>query len=83
MNIRMTLRDAHGNVVEEGVYTPEEARKAAAQFVFLHGSDPEENGRGAQAGSIRFEPTDEPADDDGPGRCRYCRTGEGSSCDCV
>lgn len=22
-------------------------------------------------------------DADGPGRCRYCRTGEGSSCDCV
>jgi hypothetical protein len=56
----------------------EEARKVAADFVYLQGSDPEGDGKGATPGSIEFEPTD-----DAPARCHYCRTGEGSSCDCV
>ena len=61
-NIRLTLRDAHGNLVEQLVLAPATAAERARNFVLIHGSDPDEDGRDAATGSIRFEPTDEPAD---------------------
>jgi hypothetical protein len=62
-NIKATLYDAHGNEVETFVAPPEVAAVRAAVFVLHHGGDPEEDGAGAQPGRIRFEPTDEPADE--------------------
>jgi hypothetical protein len=52
----MRLLDANGTVVEEGVFTPRQAQEKAAQFILLHGADPEESGRGAKPGSVEFEP---------------------------
>lgn len=54
--LRVTLRDARGVVVEtiEGDYGSVSAW--ALRFMYLQGTDPDEGGHGATGGSIQFEP---------------------------
>lgn len=56
MNIRYRLFDSQGELVEEGSLPVEEAADKAAEFVRLHGGDPDEDGEAAMAGAIEFEP---------------------------
>jgi hypothetical protein len=55
-HIRITLKDAHGNTVDGGIYPATEAAKRIADFVVLHGTDPDALGKHAQQGSVQFSP---------------------------
>jgi hypothetical protein len=54
--IKVELRDASHNLVEGPTLAPGLAAAKAFRFVLLHGADPDEGGRGAQEGTIHFEP---------------------------
>jgi hypothetical protein len=54
--LEVTLQDARGNLIETFDADLEAARERIAEFVLLHGADPEERGRGSQAGGIWFKP---------------------------
>ncbi len=54
--MKLVLRDARGVVVDTMMVTHAQAAFEASKFVVLHGTDPDEDGKGAQAGSIQFEP---------------------------
>jgi hypothetical protein len=56
ITLSFTLKDANGNVVETNVMPAEAAIAQITQFVLLHGTDPDEQGAGAQAGSVEFSP---------------------------
>ncbi len=58
MNELLCVRffDATDNLIEEFTEHVDDAIKRIANFVELHGTDPDENGAGAQAGRITFTP---------------------------
>jgi hypothetical protein len=55
-DVHLELLDQHDVLVEEIVLPAKEAALRAAEFVYLQGSDPEEDGAGASPGTIRFYP---------------------------
>ncbi len=58
MRLKVTFSDARGNTIETFTADFREAMKKIKDFVRLHGTDPEEGGRGADAGTVYFEPAD-------------------------
>ncbi len=57
--LKVTLHDAAEYLIEEFSGPADEAIRVAGQFMLFHGTDPDENGKDAMAGSIRFEPVRE------------------------
>ena len=60
--LRVTLHDKSGNQIDTAVLSPDAAIERARAFMVLHGTDPEHDGKGAEAGSITFEPVWTPRD---------------------
>lgn len=54
--IHYELFDANGVSVEQDNQPATEAAAAVSRFVYLHGGDPDEGGRGAQEGRVEFGP---------------------------
>ncbi len=57
VRLNVALYDASGQLVEKReALLPAEAAEFAGKFMELHGTDPDEDGAGAQPGSVRFRP---------------------------
>ena len=56
MRLKVSFFDANGYLIETFEAADDEAIKRIARFVELHGTDPDEDGKDAMPGSIRFEP---------------------------
>ena len=60
MNMHVDLYDVAGTNVLSVHTDPIRAALTAASFVWIHGSDPDEDGEGAQIGMVGFGPTEAP-----------------------
>lgn len=56
MRLLVQFFDAKGRLIEKFVTDLGDATERIMRFVELHGTDPDEDGKDAMAGSIRFEP---------------------------
>jgi hypothetical protein len=56
MKLRFQLLDAKGYLVEQFDETPEDAMERIEKFITLHGTDPDNQGQSASAGSVTFFP---------------------------
>lgn len=56
MMMSLRLFDARNVLIEELLGTEQEMAEEARQFIILHCADPDEDGRGAQAGRIEIIP---------------------------
>ena len=55
-HMRVVFRDADGEFIERFTKPTAEACASAADFMLLHGTDPDESGKQAAPGTIKFYP---------------------------
>lgn len=56
MQLIATFRDARANIIDTVEGEAAEVIARIAEFVLLHGTDPDENGADAAPGSVSFTP---------------------------
>lgn len=62
MKLQVIFYDSRGVECDSFTGAPEEAARRAAEFIRLQGSDPDENGAAAQAGTVKFKPITDAAE---------------------